>query len=128
MHGKVFSKIFFLGFNYSYLASLNKDSCPSNLTLSPNLASAGGLMISIFDLLGPLAHNTIPFDMKFATFFGFKFIATTTSPLISAMGMNFYNPDAISLISSPKSIFSQYKFSLSGWTQHFTIRPTLISS
>ena len=48
---------------------------------------------------------------------------------ISSIGMNFYNPLAILLISPfPISIFSLYNLSLAGLTSQDTIFPTLISN
>jgi len=37
-----------------------------------------------------------------------------TNPVISAIGMNYCNPEAISLTSVPMSIYSQYNLSDSG--------------
>lgn len=98
------------------------------MTLSPTLASAGGLKSYITDLSVLEAHITIPLDLNPLKGLALRLVITQTFPVIPSMGIIPYKPEAIYLNSvSPTSISSHHNLSESGCFQTFFNSPTLIS-
>jgi hypothetical protein len=127
-NGTAYSHSFFFGLSFGSSGVTPKGSSLSKATRSPTYESFGGRSSSNLVWSSSEAQSTIPLLGNPPSFRSFKFAMTKHKPVIWSSGMAYCRPLAIDRgSSSPISILSHQRFSLSGCFQTSTKRPTLIS-